>query len=98
MPALTESKSTITEFAGDYKVAVVLLDMATGTTGTVTIDEMSTIVGVVASLSQTATTTCCGVTASCTTTDNIVSVICVQQTGLPCLTSALDCTIIAVGY
>ena len=98
MAALTESKTTITEFSGDYKVAVVLLDMATGTTGTVAIDEMSTIVGVVASLSQTPTTTCCGVSASCTTTTNIITVIATQQTGLPCETSALDCTIIAVGY
>ena len=38
MTALTETTSTITEFGGQYKVAVVEVDGATGTACTVTID------------------------------------------------------------
>jgi len=100
MPALTETSSVVTEFSGQYKVACVVVDGATGTTNTVQIGELSTIVGVVASLKESPTTTCCGViaTPNVTTATNVVNVIMVQQTGLPCLTSALDATIIAVGY
>lgn len=100
MAALTENKSTVTEFSGQYKTAVVEVDGATGTTNTVTIDEMSVVVGVVASLKESPTTTCCGViaTPNATTATNVISVIMIQQTGLPCLTAALDATIIAVGY
>lgn len=100
MAALTKNKSTVTEFSGQYKTVVVEVDGATGTTNTVTIDEMSVVVGVVASLKESPTTTCCGViaTPNATTATNVISVIMVQQTGLPCLTSALDATIIAVGY
>lgn len=100
MAALTETSSVVTEFSGKYKTAVVLVDGATGTTNTVQIDEMSVVVGVVASLAESPTTTCCGVIAkqNVTTATNVVNVIMIQQTGLPCLTSALDATIIAVGY
>lgn len=100
MAALTETSSVVTEFSGQYKTAVVQVDGATGTTNTVQIDEMSVVVGVVASLSESPTTTCCGVIAkpNVTTATNLINVIMVQQTGLPCLTSALDATIIAVGY
>ena len=43
MSALTETTSTITEFAGDYKVAVVEVDGTTSTNDTVTIGEMSVV-------------------------------------------------------
>lgn len=100
MAALTETDSVVTEFGGKYKVACVVVDGATGTTNTVTIDELSVVTGVVASLKESPTTTCCGViaTPNATTATNVINVIMVQQTGLPCLTAALDATIIAVGY
>jgi hypothetical protein len=58
------------------------------------------IVGAVASLAESPTTTCCGVIVknNVTTATNVLNVIMVQQTGLSCLTSALDATIVAVGY
>jgi hypothetical protein len=100
MPALTETASVVTEFGGQYKTAIVVVDGATGTTNTVQIDELSVVVGAVASLAESPTTTCCGVIVknNVTTATNVLNVIMVQQTGLPCLTSALDATIIAIGY
>ncbi len=77
MAAFTETASVITEFGGKYKVAAVEIDGVTGITGTVTIDEFSTIVNVVAQLKEAPTASCGYVYAApnATTATNVLSVI-----------------------
>ena len=53
MGALTETTSNITEFAGKFKVAAVEVDPSTSTSGTVTIDEMDTVVAAFAQVKST---------------------------------------------
>ena len=101
MAALTETSSVITEFAGQYKVAVVVVDGATGTTNTVTIDEMSTIVGAIGTLKEAPTAACAGVMVApnATTATNVLSVVLYKSDlASTCTQTATDVTIIAVGY
>lgn len=98
MGALTETSSNITEFAGDYKMAVVEVDGAAGTGSTLTIDEFSSIIGAVGSLKESPTADCCGVTVEVDTgTANQLNVILVEGDGTPCTQNALDSYIIAIG-
>lgn len=101
MAALTENSSTITEFSGQYKVAVVDVDMATGTTGTVTIDEMSVVVGVVAQMKEAPTADAAHVKAAPNTTaaTNVISVVLYEDDHVTANTrTATDVVLIAVGY
>jgi len=77
MAALTETASVITEFGGQYKVAAIEVDGATGTSGTVTIDEFSVITNVVAHLKEAPTASGGYVYAApnATTATNVLSVI-----------------------
>lgn len=52
MSALTETTSNVTEFAGKFKIAIVEVDGSTATNDTVTIDEMDTVVGAVATMAE----------------------------------------------
>lgn len=98
MAALTETSSTITEFAGKNKVAVVEFDGATGT-NTITVDELSTVIGVVGGIKEAPTADCCGVRAGVDgTTSNQINVELIEGDGTPCTQNALDGYIIAVGY
>ena len=100
MAALTGTTSTITEFAGVYKVAVVQIDGATGTTNTLTIGEMGTVVGVVASLKEDQTVDCASITAKVdgTTTNQITVTEWEDDSVTACTQNALDAYVIAVGY
>ena len=101
MPALTENSSTVTEFAGKNKVVVVDLDMATGTTGTVTIDELSAVVGVVAQMKEAPTAACAHVLAkpNATTATNVISVVLYEDDHVTaCTQTATDVVLMVVGY
>lgn len=98
MGALTETTSTITEFCGVNKVAVVEFDGAAGT-NTITIDELGTVLGVVGGLKEAPTADCCGVRAGVDgTTTNQINVELIEGDGTPCTQNPLDGYIIAIGY
>lgn len=61
MAALAETGSKLTEFGGDYKVFSTLLDGTTATDGTLTVEEFSEIVAVIATLAEQATAACASV-------------------------------------
>ena len=101
MAAITEKSTVVTEFSGKNKVVVVNLDMATGTTDTVTIDELSVVLGVTASKTEAPTAACASVVArpNATTATNVISVIQYASDGVTaCTQTATDCCIVAVGY
>jgi len=100
MAALTETTSNITEFAGKFKVAAVEVDGATGTAGTVTIDEMSTVVAAVATLRADPTADAAFVTTRVdSTTKNKVYCIEWEDDGATaCTQNAVDFYLIAIGY
>jgi hypothetical protein len=101
MPAITENSSTVTEFAGKNKVVVVDLDMATGTTGTVTVDELSVVLGVIAGMKEAPTAACNTVVAkpNATTATNVISVIQYASDGVTaCTQTATDAVLFVVGY
>lgn len=99
MSALTETTSTITEFAGDYKVAVVEVDGTTSTNDTVTIDEMTKVVGAVATLKENSTAACCGVTCAVDgTTTNQITCRLIEGDGTICTQTPLDFYLVAIGY
>ena len=99
MGALTETTSNITEFSGNMKVAVVECDGATGTTNTVTIDEMSVVLGVVATFKAVSADSCMIKCAVDGTTTNQISVIAYEDDGATaCTQNATDFYLIAVGY
>lgn len=101
MAAFTENSSVVTEFSGQYKVAVVDIDGATGTTGTVTIDEMSVVVGVVGQLKEAPTAACGAVYAApnATTATNVISVVLYKgDASGTCTQTATDVVLMAVGY
>lgn len=100
MAALTETTSNITEFAGQFKVAVVEVDGATGTAGTVSIDEMSTVVAAFGQLKEAPTADCAMVRVSTTaTTSTQLSVIFYEDDhATACTQNATDAYILAVGY
>ena len=101
MAAVTELSSKITEFAGDYKVAVVKVNGATGTTGTLTIDEMTSVVGCFGQLCETPTADCASIVVKPNTTaaTNVLSCILYEDDNTTANTrTALDYFVMAVGY
>ena len=101
MAALTENSSVVTEFGGQYKVAVVDVDGASGTTNTVTIDELSVVVGAVGQLKEAPTAACAGVRVApnATTATNVLSVVLYKSDfASTCTQTATDVVIFAVGY
>lgn len=101
MAALTENSSTPTEFSGKYKVVCLDIDGATGTTGTVTIDELSAIVVAVGNLKEAPTADCAHVKAApnATTATNVLSVVWYEDDhATACTQNATDAAIIVIGY
>jgi len=100
MAAFTETTSNITEFAGQFKVAVVEIDGATNTTGTLRIDEMGTVVAAFGQMKEAPTADCAYVRVSTTaTTSTILSVIFYEDDHVTsCTQNATDAYVIAVGY
>ena len=101
MGALTENASHVTAFAGKNKVVVVDVDMSTGTTGTVTIDELSCILGVVAQMKEAPTADAAHVLAkpNATTATNVVSVVLYEDDHVtPNTRTATDVVLFVVGY
>ena len=96
MAALTETSSNLTEFAGNYKVVVVEVSGTTSTNDTVTIDEMTTVVGAVATLKEDSTAACASVTVSCST--NVVTCRLNAAAGTICTQTPLDFYLVAIGY
>ncbi len=101
MAALTENTSIVTEFSGKYKVVALDIDGATGTTGTVTIQELTAIVSAVGQLREAPTAACANVrvTPNATTATNVLQVILYASDGVTaCTQTATDVSIIVVGY
>ncbi|RLC88235.1 MAG: hypothetical protein DRJ03_03560 [Chloroflexi bacterium] len=100
MAALTETSSNVTEFSGKFKVAAVEVDGATGTTGSVTIDEMDTVVAVFAQMKEAPTATCAHVRASinATTANQIDCILYEDDHVTACTQTATDFYLLAVGY
>jgi len=98
MGTLTETTSTLTEFAGKNKVVIVEVDGATGT-NTVTVDEFSVVLGAVGGLKEAPTADCCGVRVGVdATTTNQLNVEFIEGDGTACTQNATDAYIIAIGY
>lgn len=101
MAAVTELWSKPTEFAGDYKVITVKVDGATNTGNTLTIDELSTVVGCFGQLAETPTAACGGILVKPNTTAATNVLDCVLLTSAQtatCTQTALDYFVMAVGY
>jgi len=99
MAALTETSSVVTEFAGKYKMACVEVNLSatTGTTGTVTIDEMTAVIGAVATLKGPGTADCAYI--HCSVATNVVTLIPMEDDGTTLgVQNPVDCYLIAVGY
>jgi hypothetical protein len=101
MAAFTETTSNITEFAGNFKVAIVEVDVATqsGAT-TVSIDEMSTVVAAFGQIKENTTIDCASLTVSTTaTTSTQLSCILWEDDHITqCTQNALDFYVLAIGY
>jgi len=100
MGAITETTSNITEFAGQFKVAVVEVDGATETGTTLSIDEMGTVVAAFAQMKEAPTVDCAHVRVSTTaTTSTQLSVIFYEDDHVTaCTQNATDAYILAIGY
>ena len=101
MAALTETASVITEFGGQYKVAAIEVDGATGTTNTVKIDEFSVITNVVAQLKEAPTLVCGYVydAPNATTATNVLSVVLYHSDLVnTCTQTATDVYLQVIGY
>jgi len=99
MAALAETSSNVTEFAGKFKLACVEVDLSsvTGTTGTVTIDEMSAVLGAVVSLKGIGTTWNAHINVICST--NVCTLVPMTSAGTVCsIGTNVDCYLIAFGY
>ena len=97
MAAITPTTKTITEFSGNYKVAVVKITATTSTNDTVTISELSTIVGATATPAANTTAACAslGVTGI---SDNVMTVRANAAAGTVCTQTPIAFYIMAVGY
>lgn len=94
MGALTETLSTVTEFAGTIKCVVALIDGAA--TGTVTVDEFGTILGAFTQLAEASTANCCGYNVTVAT--NVVTCSGIEGDGTINSTGALDFYLLVIGY
>jgi len=97
MAAITPTTKKITEFAGDYKVAVVKVTATTSTNDTVTISELGTIVGAVATPAA-ATTADCATMSITSITDNAMTVQANKGAGTICTQTPIAFYIMAIGY
>jgi hypothetical protein len=95
MGALTETAGAITEFSGQVKCWVGLINPGAAT-GTVTIDEFDTILGVFVTLAEDSAATCCGY--SCTVSTNVVTLKGIEGDGTVCSGSQLDFYLLVIGY
>lgn len=93
MGALTETSALITEFSGDYKVAVFLIDGAA--TGTVTVDEFSSIAGAFTTLAEDSTADNCGY--SVTVATNVVTCKGIEGDGTVNTQNAIDFYLVVIG-
>ena len=98
MIALVENSSQITEFGGKFKVAVIDVDGTTSTNDTITVDEMSVVIGAVATLKAAHTADCCGVRATATGTTNVITCSLAEGDGSVCTQNPLDFVVFAIGY
>jgi hypothetical protein len=98
MAALTEVSSNVTEFAGAYKIAVVKVDGATGTAGTVTIDEMTTVVAAFTTLAAAPTADAAEVVVTGISTNVITCVEYEDDHDTACTQNPIDFYLLAVGY
>lgn len=98
--ALTEKSSGLTEFSGNYKMAYRDVDGAIGSTGYISFDEFTTVVAVVAQLSQAPTADCAYVRASInSTTGNQVDCILYEDDHVTvCTQNPTDFYLMALGY
>ena len=92
--ALTETAAYITEFAGDYKVALFLINPG-AVSGTVTVAEFSSIIGVVAQLAEDSTVNCKGYSTS--VSSNIVTCKAIKGDGTAGTTAQLDFYLAVIG-
>jgi hypothetical protein len=96
MAAATTSGKILTEFAGTYKLGVIKVDGSTNTNDTVTISEMSSIVGAVCGLCETSTAACAQAQVTDITT-NVMTVRVNKGAGTITTQTPLDFYIIFIG-
>jgi hypothetical protein len=97
MAAITPTTKNVTEFAGDYKVAVVKITATTSTNDTVTISELATIVGATASPAA-ATTAACATLAITGISNNVMTVQANKAAGTICTETPIAFYVTAIGY
>jgi len=97
MAAITPTTKTVTEFAGDYKVAVVKITATTSTNDTVTISEMGTIVGATATPAAATTADCAQLSITGIST-NVMTVQAMKAAGAICTQTPIAFYITAIGY
>lgn len=98
MAAYTEVSSNATEFAGNYKVVVVKVDGATGTTNTVTVDELSTVVGAFTTLAAAPTADAAEAVVTGISNNVITATLYEDDHATACTRNAIDFYILAIGY
>jgi len=100
MAALTETSSKVTEFGGRYKMIVVEVDGATGTEGTVTIDEMTTCIAAFAQLKEapTADSAFISVAVNGSTANQIDCILYEDDHVTASTQNATDFYLMAIGY
>lgn len=101
MAALTQNAKVGTSFEGKQKVIVLDLDMATGTTGTVTLSELTEIQGVVGQLKEAPTAAAAHVWAApnATTATNVLKVVLYGSDHVTANTqTATDVVLFVIGY
>jgi hypothetical protein len=97
MAAISLTSKNVTEFAGDYKVAVVKVTATTSTNDTVTISDMGTIVGATASPAA-ATTADCALLSITGISTNVMTVQAMKAAGTICTQTPIAFYITAIGY
>lgn len=97
MAAITLTSKNVTEFAGNYKVAVVKVTATTSTNDTITISEMATIVGATASAAA-ATTAQCATLSITGISDNVITVQAMKAAGAICTETPIAFYVTAIGY
>lgn len=97
MSAITPTSTTITEFAGTYKVAVVKITATTSTNDTVTISGLSTVIGAVASPAAASTAACTSLSITAIS-NNALTVQANEGDGTICTQTPIAFYIMAIGY
>jgi hypothetical protein len=97
MAALSLTSKNVTEFAGDYKVAVVKVTATTSTNDTITISDMGTIVGATATPAA-ATTAACAQLAITGISANVMTVQAMKAAGAICTETPIAFYVTAIGY